>query len=74
MTLIKSKATGHIYQYVGKNETESSLVNLTTGNSCVIENEKMKSLFVIPLTLNQMVEKNDNVVELIKILNLSYDN
>lgn len=72
-TLLKSKTTNHIYQYEGRTDTESSLVNLTTGKSGKIPNEKMKDLFVIPLVLNQMSQENSNLLEVIKILNLRHE-
>lgn len=72
-TLLKSKTTNHIYQYEGRTDTESSLVNLTTGKSGKIQNEKMKDLFVIPLLLNHMIQENSNLLEVIKILNLRHE-
>lgn len=71
--LLKAK-NGNIYEYHDRTDTEVSLTNLTTGAEGKIPNERMKSLFTIPLRLNQMSEENPNLKELIKLLNLSYDN
>lgn len=69
-TLVKAKATGHIYQFHGDNKFE----NLTTGKVGLIKEEDAKKFFVIPLTLNKFAMENEHLVSLIKGLNLQIDN
>jgi hypothetical protein len=65
ITLLRSK-TGEIYSYLGNESYE----NITKGGKGKVRDEDASKVFVIPLCLNSMCNKNENIVRLIKELNM----
>lgn len=66
MNIVVSKKTRNIYLYHGDTKYE----NITTGAKGKIKDEYANKHFSIPVTLNFMAEKNEKIIELIRILNL----
>jgi len=65
--LVISK-TNSIYQYNGNEEYK----NITANRIGNVPDEKAKTIFTIPPTLNIICEMNPNVVDLISKLGLGY--
>lgn len=69
IALVVAKKTRDIYQYHGEEKYE----NITTGNKGKLKDEDAKRLFSIPMTLNIMAEKNPEIINMIKKLNLKLE-
>ncbi len=69
VAIVVSKNSRDIYIYHGDKKYE----NITTGAKGKIKDEDANKHFAIPATLNHMVEKNKNLLELIKKLNLQLE-
>jgi len=67
--ILKGKNNNFIYAYMGG----ETFLNVTTGVSKYIPLKDAKSLFVIPITLNKMVEKNPTIIDLVERLGLKLE-
>jgi len=65
--LLKGKNNNFVYSVIVNNEYK----NLSTGVSKIISLEDAQKLFVIPITLNKMAEKNPLIIKLIERCGLS---
>lgn len=65
--LVKAKKNGDIYASHGGGKFS----NLSKGGKGKLSDEDAKKLFVIPITLNKMAEKNPLIIQLIERCGLS---
>jgi len=69
LAIVVSKKTRDIYKYHGDTKYE----NITTGAKGKIKDEDANKHFAIPITLNSMVQKNPEIINLISKLNLQLE-
>ena len=69
LAIVVSKKTRDIYKYHGDTKYE----NITTGAKGKIKDEDANKHFAIPITLNNMVQKNPEIINLISKLNLQLE-
>ena len=65
LAIVVSKKSRDIYLYHGDTKYE----NITTGAKGKIKDEDANKHFAIPITLNSMVQKNPEIINLISKLN-----
>jgi len=65
--LVMAKKNNDIYSYHGDDKYK----NLSKGGSGKLSKEDAQKLFVIPITLNKMAEKNPLIIKLIERCGLS---
>jgi hypothetical protein len=69
LAIVVSKKTRDIYKYHGDTKYE----NITTGAKGKIKDEDANKHFAIPITLNSMVQKKPEIINLISKLNLQLE-
>ena len=67
--LLKGKNNNFVYSVIGNNEYK----NISTGASKIISPTDAQRLFVIPITLNKMAEKNPLIIQLIERCGMSLE-
>ncbi len=67
--LVIGKKNKEVYQYLDGDVFK----NLTRGRSGKLKPEDAQKLFVIPIQLNLMAERNPNIIDLISTLGMSLE-
>jgi hypothetical protein len=70
MAIVRNIQNDDLYRYHGNNE----FTNLRTGKRGVIDNDLAKKVFKINLEATELIEENPIIEEMIKRLNLKFDN
>ena len=69
-TLLKSKYNDYIYTIDHKTNT---VTNITNGVEKVCTEDEIKATFIIPIRINHLAQRNENLIKLITLLKLAIE-